>query len=117
MARRDLTGALDPSVLETVCAGDAAIMDEVLGLFQQQAALWGPALDAGSDGWRDAVHSLKGTGRGVGAAALGLACEAAEAAPPDRLAAALDRVRDALDQALMDAAALRHEMMLRQLKG
>ena len=71
MARRDLTGAVDFGVLEDMTGGDAAISEEVLGLFVEQAL----------------------------------------AAP------ALERVRDALEAALADVAAYRHELMLRGLKA
>lgn len=113
MARRDITGAVDFPYLEQFAAGDMAVVDEVLGLFQQQAEMWSPMLDSGTDGWRDAVHTVKGAARGVGAHALGEACERAEADG----GAALPSVHAALDAALFDIAAYRHEVMLRSLKG
>ena len=39
MARRDLTGAVDFDYLEGYAGGDQAVVDEVLGLFRQQAEL------------------------------------------------------------------------------
>lgn len=113
MARRDLTGAVDFGYLERYAAGDMALVDEVLALFQEQARLWGAMLDPGSEGWRDAVHSMKGTARGVGAFALGEACERAEREG----AAGLDAVRDALDAALADVAAYAHERALQSLRS
>ena len=94
------------------------MVDEVLGLFREQAALWAPLIEADAEGWADAVHTLKGAGRGVGAFALGQACEAAEAPGLDpalrtvRLAA----VRDALNLALADIAAYAHERALQGLR-
>ncbi len=113
MARRDLTGAVDFGYLEEFAAGDQQVVDEVLALFREQAGLWSAMLDPASEGWRDAVHTIKGAARGVGAFALGDACEQAEAAGAQGLAG----VRDALDTALQDVAAYAHEMALRSLKA
>lgn len=113
MARRDITGAVDFPYLERFAADDSDVIDEVLGLFQEQAALWSPMLDGASEGWRDAVHTVKGAARGVGAHALGEACERAEAEGPQ----ALPAVHAALDAALFDIAAYRHEKALKSLRG
>ncbi|WP_204279124.1 hypothetical protein, partial [Klebsiella aerogenes] len=59
MARRDITGAVDFDYLERFAAGDEAVVQEVLGLFREQARLWSAMLDPGSEGWRDALHTLK----------------------------------------------------------
>ena len=50
MARRDITGAVDFAYLETYAAGDAALVEEVLGLFRHQAELWMPLLDPAAGG-------------------------------------------------------------------
>ncbi|HRD29200.1 MAG TPA: Hpt domain-containing protein [Caulobacter sp.] len=113
MARRDITGAVDFDYLERFAAGDQQVVDEVLELFQEQAAMWSPMLESTNDGWRDAVHTVKGAARGVGAHALGEACERAEIEGPQ----ALPAVHGALDAALFDIAAWRHEKALRSLKG
>ncbi len=113
MAKRDITGAVDFAYLEGFAAGDEAMIDEVLALFREQAAIWSPMLDPGGEGWRDAVHTVKGAARGVGAFELGNACERAEAVGPG----GLDGVRDALDAALLDIAAYAHERALKSLKG
>jgi len=112
VARRDLTGAVDFGYLEGFAAGDAQVVEEVLALFREQAALWSKLLDPDVDGWRDAVHTVKGAARGVGAFALGDACERAEAQGPGGIPA----VRDALDAALADVAAYVHEKALQSLK-
>jgi len=117
MARRDLSGAVDFAVLEAMTDGDAAVSEEVLGLFVEQAALWSKMLDPGSEGWRDGVHTIRGAASGVGAYALAAACAEAEATEQKLAAPALDRVRDALDVVLGDVAAYRHELMLRSLRG
>ncbi len=117
MARRDLTGAVDFAVLERMTAGDAAIAEEVLGLFAQQAAMWEPMLDVREDGWRDAAHTLRGAAAGIGAEPLAEACASAETADKAMAPALLDRVRDALEAALADVAAYRHELMLQGLRG
>ena len=117
MARRDLSGAVDFAVLERMTGGDDAVSEEVLGLFAQQAALWSPMLDVREDGWRDGVHTIRGAAAGLGAGALAEACAAAEAADKAGAPPLLERVRDALDAALADVAAWRHELMLRGLRG
>jgi HPt (histidine-containing phosphotransfer) domain-containing protein len=117
MARRDLSGAVDFAVLEATTGGDDGISEEVLGLFVQQAALWSPMLDVREEGWRDGVHTLRGAAAGIGAGALAAACAAAEAADKAEAAPLLERVRDALETALADVAAWRHELMLRSLRG
>ena len=121
MARWDLTGAVDFAYLEGYAGGDAGVVDEVLGIFQEQAQMWlrllDPAADAG--GWKDAAHTLKGSALGIGAAALGEACAAAEAAGNADMierTLRLTRVRDELQAVLGDIAAYRHEQALRSLK-
>ena len=120
MARRDITGAVDFEHLERYAAGDAALIEEVLGLFRQQAELWLPLLDpAGPDQtWRDAAHALKGAALGVGAFALADACGAAEVDTRDLGARTLrlQRIHAAADAALMDVAAYLHERALQDLK-
>lgn len=117
MSRRDLTGAVDFGVLDRTTGGDDAVAEEVLGLFVQQAGLWSPLLDARQEGWRDAVHTIRGAAAGIGACVLAAVCADAEAAQKNVAPAHLDHVRDALDLALADVAAWRHELMLRSLKG
>jgi HPt (histidine-containing phosphotransfer) domain-containing protein len=117
MAARDLSGAVDFAVLERMTGGDAGVSEEVLGLFVQQASLWAPLLDVREEGWRDAAHTVRGAAAGIGAGALAEACAAAEAAQKAEAPSLLGRVRDALDQALADVAAYRHELMLRSLRG
>lgn len=112
MARRDLTGAVDFAHLEAFAGGDAAVVDEVLGLFREQARVWGPMLDPTEPNWRDAAHTVKGMARGVGAFALGDACEAAETGAGSVLSA-----REAMDAALADIAAYEHERALASLKA
>jgi len=112
MARRDLTGAVDFGYLEGFAAGDSQVIEEVLALFREQAAMWSAMLDPASEGWRDAVHTIKGASRGIGAFALGDVCQACEIEGPANLTA----VRDALDVALADVAAYAHELALRSLK-
>jgi HPt (histidine-containing phosphotransfer) domain-containing protein len=113
VARRDIKGVVDFAYLESFAAGDDAMIEEVLELFREQSVLWGAMLDADHEGWRDAVHTLKGAGRGIGAARLGDVCEACEAAGPEQLS----DVRFALDEALADIAAYLHERALKSLRS
>ncbi|QBX38006.1 Hpt domain-containing protein [Brevundimonas sp. S30B] len=117
MALRDLTGAVDFNVLEATTGGDDAVSEEVLDLFVEQAALWSRLLRPEIEGWRDAVHTLKGTAGGVGARRLALLCAEAESAPSTMAPAALDRVQGALDEVLADIAAYRHGLALRGLRS
>ena len=75
MARRDITGAVDFAYLERFAAGDQGVIEEVLELFREQAALWSAMLEPEFEGWKDAVHTIKGASRGVGAFQLGDACD------------------------------------------
>lgn len=122
MARRDLTGAVDFAHLERYAGHDQALVDEVLSIFREQAAMWLRLLDprAPGEAWRDAAHSLKGSALGVGAFALADECEAAELASGANeveRTVALDRIKDALDLALADVAAYAHEQALRSLRN
>ena len=121
MAKRDLSGAVDFAYLERYAAHDQALVDEVLGLFREQAEMWLKLLDpaAPENAWRDAAHSLKGSALGVGAFALADECEAAEQATGVDFGARevlLGHVRNALEAALADIAAYAHEQALQSLK-
>ena len=91
---------LDRAHFDHMTGADRALQLEVLGLFRMQADGWSAAISAGQD-WRTAVHTLKGSARGIGLDALAAACEAAEAAPEGESAVALPRVREALSEALV----------------
>ena len=103
---------MDFAYLEGFAANDSAVIDEVLALFREQAALWTPLLDKSHPGWMDAVHTVKGAARGIGAFTLGDVCQGAEDGTQS-----LGDVRNALDLVLMDIAAYAHERALRSLKG
>jgi len=112
VARRDIKGVVDFDYLEAYAAGEDAVLDEVLALFREQSAIWGRLLSPEHEGWRDAVHTLKGAARGVGAHTLGDICQRCEAVGPG----ALPAVHEALDAALADIAAYAHERALKSLK-
>lgn len=122
MARRDLTGAVDFDYLKDYTAGDLALMEEVLGIFEEQASLWLRLLDpAGDNGaWRDGAHTMKGASAGIGARALASVCGEAEAAfdvaAPVKTAL-LQRLQHLLALVEADISAWRHEEALRGLKG
>ena len=122
MAKRDLTGAVDFAYLERYAGGDAALVEEVLGLFREQAEIWLRLLDPAAEAaaWRDGAHSLKGSALGIGAFELAGRCEAAELEPDadlGRRTVLLDHLRTALDAALADIAAYTHEQALKSLRG
>jgi HPt (histidine-containing phosphotransfer) domain-containing protein len=87
---------LDRAHFDHMTGADRALQIEVLGLFRAQAEGWNAAI-AGAD-WREAVHTLKGSARGIGFGPLASACEAAETAEDTE--AALANVRTALHEAL-----------------
>jgi HPt (histidine-containing phosphotransfer) domain-containing protein len=101
MSAKGPENTVDFGYLESFAAGDQEVISEVLALFQQQAALWQPGLEATNPGWPDLVHTIKGAARGVGANLLGDACAKAEADGPAGLAA----VRAALAVALTEMRA------------
>jgi len=74
----------DANYLETYAAGDAQVIGEVLALFLDQAEGWAARLGDPGDGWRDLVHTMKGSARGIGAAALGDICDRAERGGPSQ---------------------------------
>jgi hypothetical protein len=93
--------SVDFSYLEGVVGGDVAIALEVVALFRGQAPKWAAGLDSANPDWRAVAHTVKGAARGVGANALGDACEAAEFGQAEALPAA----RAALDAAVSDIVA------------
>lgn len=88
--------------------GDVELQGEIAAIFRVQAALWARLLipDAPTSVWADAAHTVKGSAKGLGFWLLADACEQAEtlgragAVEGAMVAAALLRVRQALDQAL-----------------
>ena len=65
----------------------------------QQAGLWSAMLDSRAEGWRDAVHTIRGASAGIGAGELAAVCAEAEKIEQPLAPAALDRVRTAMDAA------------------
>ena len=90
---------LDRAHFDHMTGADRALQVEILGLFRMQVEGWAAAL--GAEGWSSAVHTLKGSARGIGLNALAAACEAAEQAPEAERGAALAHVRTTLDEALV----------------
>lgn len=88
---------LDRAHFDHMTGADRALQVEVLGLFRTQVEGWSAAM-ASASGWREAVHTLKGSARGIGLNALAAACEAAETSEEPEMA--LAGVRVALNDAL-----------------
>lgn len=122
MAKRDLTGAVDFARLQDYAGGDPVLVEEVLGLFEEQAAMWLRLLEGavGGEGFRDAAHTLKGAALGLCADGLTEACARAETQAEEASAGLRGvlaaRVHDEVDRVLADAAAWRHEHLLGSLK-
>ncbi|MET0338414.1 MAG: Hpt domain-containing protein [Caulobacter sp.] len=103
---QDISPAVDFPYLEGFAARDFVVIDAVLGLFCEQAQIWMALLETDGDQWIDAVHTIKGAARGIGAFQLGDACERAEAIGP----AGIGAVSQALDAALLEVEAYRQEL-------
>ena len=88
---------LDRAHFDHMTGSDRPLQLEVLGLFRMQVEGWSAAM-ADAQGWREAVHTLKGSARGIGLNVLASACEAAETAEDSE--AGLAVVRVALEEAL-----------------
>ena len=93
---------LDRAHFDHMTGADRALQLEVVGLFRMQVEGWSAAMGS-AGGWREAVHTLKGSARGIGLGALAAACEAAETSEESE--PALAQVRMALNEAL---SALEH---------
>lgn len=64
---------IDVEHLDHYVAGDQALRDEILAIYEEQVENWVSLLVPESDdqAWRDAAHALKGASLGVGAWKLG----------------------------------------------
>lgn len=72
--------AIDFAHLDRYVAGDSALRDEVLAIFESQVARCLRLLDpdAPHEEWRSIAHALKGASRGIGAWKIGDLCAEAE---------------------------------------
>ncbi|MFM8376477.1 MAG: Hpt domain-containing protein [Phenylobacterium sp.] len=69
-------GRVDFGFLDRLAAGDRGLMREVLEIFLEESAGWKARLgDGQGPEAAEVVHTLKGSGRAVGAHALGDLCE------------------------------------------
>lgn len=91
-----MAAVFDAKHFAHMTGGDAALQGEIIELFRGQVANWSAALAQPAPNWRDIVHTLKGSARGIGLMALAEACERTEAEGETRLG----EVREALAEAL-----------------
>lgn len=77
--------SVDFSYLEGFLGGGESIVLEVISLFRDQAPAWEKGLDPANPDWRAVAHTVKGAARGIGANALGDACDKAEFGGPEDL--------------------------------
>ncbi|MEM7740251.1 MAG: Hpt domain-containing protein [Pseudomonadota bacterium] len=72
--------AIDFAHLDRYVAGDVALREEVLTIFESQVARCLRLLDpdAPHEEWRSIAHALKGASRGIGAWQIGDLCAEAE---------------------------------------
>lgn len=89
-----MAAVFDPTHFDTMTGGDAALQAEVAGLFRDQASKALDTLRGTTDleTLRIAVHTLKGSARGIGLWALAETCEHAEPRVDDEAARAAVRV-------------------------
>lgn len=75
-----MSAPIDLEHLNRYVFGDKALLNEILGIFKEQAALLAERMQPSMDdeAWHLAAHTLKGAARGVGAWSLGAAAERAE---------------------------------------
>lgn len=88
----------DRAHFDVMTGGDRSLQLEVVALFRGQAGAMARALEG--EAWREAVHTLKGSARGIGLAALAQACEDAELAGEAEGRTGLPYLRAALADAL-----------------
>jgi HPt (histidine-containing phosphotransfer) domain-containing protein len=105
---------IDVGHLDKYVAGDRALRDEILAIFEEQAELWTRMLDPRADdtAWTDAAHALKGASRGVGAWTIGDICATAEHlvgsdADPARREKAVSDLRAAVRSTIAEVRRLR----------
>ncbi|MEQ1709487.1 MAG: Hpt domain-containing protein [Terricaulis sp.] len=103
-----MNAVLDRAHFDHMTGADRALQREVLELFRAQVSGWTSAIASPLE-WRHAVHTLKGSARGIGFHELAAACEATEAAADGAraerlgaLGAALGKALTALDQFVVD---------------
>lgn len=116
---------LDRAHLHRMTMGDDDLAREVLGLFRSQTEMWlrliQPSVETRD--WAAAVHTIKGSARGVGAWPLAQVCEEAEAEAKARgpLAAGdklwwRDKITTEIDAAIQEIAKIEHQMALSELR-
>lgn len=105
---------IDVKHLDRYVAGDRALRDEILAIYEEQVETWANMLDPQADdmAWRDAAHALKGASRGVGAWELGELCAKAEKMVGDKSSAearndVVTKVRQTLHATIDDVRRLR----------
>jgi HPt (histidine-containing phosphotransfer) domain-containing protein len=103
-----MTETFDRAHFAMMTGDDPALQAEIVAMFRVQAQIWVRLLtpDAPTGTWADAAHTAKGSAKGLGLWRLADACAEAEtlgragAVEGALVAAALQRVRTALDEAL-----------------
>lgn len=105
---------IDVKHLDRYVAGDKALRDEILAIYEEQVETWVSMLDPSADdqSWRNAAHALKGASRGVGAWELGDLCAQAEMMIGDTVSThqrslIVNKVRDTMRTTIEDVRRLR----------
>ena len=95
-----MTAIFDQAHFDHMTGSDKDLQSEIIALFRGQAPQVEKHLRPDIAGWREAVHLLKGSSRGIGLWVLAEACETSEGATDAMIPTALANVRAALAQAL-----------------
>jgi len=112
--------AIDFAHLDRYVAGDVALRDEVLTIFESQVARCLRLLDpdAPHEEWRSVAHALKGASRGIGAWKIGDLCAEAEGMKGatsdtrERRAEAKAQIEQCAQSALAEIRRLRRDPVL-----
>lgn len=93
MSSQGSRARVDFGFLERLAAGDQGLMREVLEIFLAEADSWAVGLqDAGAARRQEAIHTLKGSARAIGAHELGDLCENWEAGEFEETASLLEEL-------------------------
>jgi len=94
------SSTLDRAHLSRHTFGDLDLEREVLHLFRTQSLIYLNRVKAARSDieWRDAVHSLKGSARAIGAWRIAEAAERAEAGNPSSRPASIAKIESSLHE-------------------
>lgn len=124
MSTPDSTPEIDFEHLKQYVGEDAALTQEILGLFKHQVDMWSKLLmaDADDETWVSILHSIKGTARAVGAKRLADLCEQGETMVGARSGQAIRRaniqnVQFSIEKALIEIGRWEYRQTLASMRS